>query len=151
MFDIWFCKAAKIMTLDRRFVSRWRMARLAPPGGSRSAMVRAARTCRARALPPITPRLRVSPTLRSTTCTVRSARKASPGLSGDCAPTRWQSTALHGFAHCHGVGDLGQFAGSHIVDVPVDWNGLGDQRVVADAPDVGDEAGGVVFHGEPIN
>jgi hypothetical protein len=62
-------------------------------------------------------------------------------------PRARQSTALHGFAHCHGFGDLVQFAGPHIVDIPVDRNGLGDQRVVADAPDVGDEAGSVIFIG----
>jgi hypothetical protein len=90
------------------------------------------------------PAPRARPPSSASPCRRLRGRRAS-------VPRARQSTALHGFAHCHGFGDLVQFPRPNIVDIPVDWNGLGDQRVVADAPDVGDEAGGIIFHGEPIN
>src|SRR6266436_2240853 len=59
--------------------------------------------------------------------------------------------ALHGFARSHGSGDLFQLSGSYIEDVSVDRNGLGNQRMVANAPHVGDNTGRIILHREPIN
>src|SRR3989442_3081939 len=63
------------------------------------------------------------------------------------SPTRH----LHGLARSRGSGDFFQPASFYIENVSVDRNGPGNQRVVANAPHVGDDGSGIIFHREPIN
>src|SRR2546425_1264157 len=55
-----------------------------------------------------------------------------PLWRGTAAPDT-ATTRLHGFARSRGSGDFLQPAGSYIVNVSVDRNGPGNQRVVASA------------------
>src|SRR5215469_10412377 len=58
---------------------------------------------------------------------------------------------LRGFAHGRGSGNFFQLAGSYVVNVSVDRNRLGNQRMVANAPDVRYDGRRIILHGEPID
>src|SRR5713101_444782 len=49
------------------------------------------------------------------------------------------------------LGDFDQAPARYVVDVAVDRDGLGDQRVRPDAPDIGDHTLGLIPDGEPID
>ena len=49
------------------------------------------------------------------------------------------------------LGHLDQPAGLHLVDIPVDRHASGDERVRADAGDVGSDALSLILDGEPID
>jgi hypothetical protein len=55
------------------------------------------------------------------------------------------------FTRVRGLWNLHQPARFHVVNIPVDGNIAGDQRVVANADDVFDHAPGVVQEGQPIH
>src|SRR5258708_31853252 len=50
-----------------------------------------------------------------------------------------------------GAFDFEEFSGAHIVEVAVDWNGLGDERMIADAGDVVEHGLFLVADGEPLD
>ncbi len=60
----------------------------------------------------------------------------------------WESRWAASF---RGVGDLLEAAGRDVVDVPVDWNARGHERVVADPADVLDNALLAVRNAEPVD
>src|SRR5262249_32539976 len=58
---------------------------------------------------------------------------------------------LFSFASGPSFWDFFQSASSYVVNVPVDRNRLWNQRMVADAPHVGENGGRIILHREPIN
>src|SRR5262249_45049047 len=59
--------------------------------------------------------------------------------------------ALYGLARSPGGGDFFELASPHIIDVPVDRNGPGNQRMTADALHISDDPSRVILHREPID
>src|SRR3989475_438165 len=95
-------------------------------------------------------------TLACSRCPVRhfpSSRSLQLGPQplwrGTAAPDT-ATTRLHGFAGSRGPGDFLQLASSYVVNISVDRNGPGNQRVVANAPHVGDSSR-IILHRGPIN
>ena len=79
------------------------------------------------------------------------ARTAGGDLKGRARgadPPPWR---LQGFARGGSFGDFLQVAAPHVVDIPVDRNRLGDQRVVANPLHVSDDPSRVILHRESID
>src|SRR5262245_53254046 len=66
-------------------------------------------------------------------------------------PVPSRSRRLGGCARRGGSGDFSQFAGSYVVNISGDRNGLGNQRMVSNALHVGNDRSRIVLHREPIN
>src|SRR5438094_6640479 len=77
--------------------------------------------------------------------------KGRPFWAGPFVPIDSASTPLHGFPRSRGSGDFLQPASPYVVNVSVDRNSPGNQRVVPNAPHVGDDGSRIILHREPIN
>ena len=56
-----------------------------------------------------------------------------------------------GLTGAHGVWYFQQLAAAHIIDIPVDGNRLGHQRVIANAAHIGGDAGDLIFDCQPVD